>query len=132
MNVRYSSVAILYMLFVIYLSSIPAGSFPGSGSVTEQTLSNLAHIPEYGLLAFLWLKVFAGNENTDTFSVVNILILSGVMIFAVSDEIHQSFVPGRSASFIDIGLDGLGALLGLWALRILRDPPIGRYRDPTN
>lgn len=32
-------------------------------------------------------------------------ILAGLVLFAISDEIHQSFVPGRTASLMDIGLD---------------------------
>jgi len=68
-NYKYSSLAILYMAFISYLSSIPGGSFPGNGSLTEQTISNLAHIPEYGLLTFLWLKAFVRRGNTDTVTV---------------------------------------------------------------
>jgi VanZ family protein len=41
------------------------------------------------------------------------------MLFAVSDEIHQSFVPGRTASFMDIGLDLIGILFGLWVFKLL-------------
>jgi VanZ family protein len=36
-----------------------------------------------------------------------------VMLFALSDEFHQSFVPGRNPSLIDVGIDLLGAVLGL-------------------
>ena len=85
--------------------------------MTEQIISNLAHIPAYSLLTFLWLKSFAGTEsknNTIAFS----LILAGLVFFAVSDEIHQSFVPGRTASFIEIGLDLIGIVLGLWVFKI--------------
>ena len=42
------------------------------------------------------------------------------MLFAISDEFHQSFVPGRSASLMDIGLDLLGIVLGLGVFRIFR------------
>ncbi|MDY0004038.1 MAG: VanZ family protein [Polyangia bacterium] len=42
--------------------------------------------------------------------------LGGVLLAAVAfgalDELHQSFVPGRIASFRDLGLDALGALVG--------------------
>ena len=44
---------------------------------------------------------------------VNILILMGLVLFAVSDEIHQSFIPGRTASYMDIGLNMVGILFGL-------------------
>ena len=42
-----------------------------------------------------------------------ILILMGLVLFAVSDEIHQSFVPGRTASCMDVGLNIVSILFGL-------------------
>ena len=41
------------------------------------------------------------------------------LLFALSDELHQSFVPGRSARLIDVGIDLLGAVLGLVIARAL-------------
>ena len=34
--------------------------------------------------------------------------------YAATDELHQVFVPGRSAEFTDVLLDSLGALAGIW------------------
>ena len=110
------------------MSSLPGHSLLGSGSLSEQIVSNLAHIPAYGLLTFLWLKTFDRKENKDGFLLVNALILIGLIIFAVSDEIHQSFVPGRSASFMDAGLDFLGIFGGLSTFKILRRPKLFQER----
>ena len=49
---------------------------------------------------------------------VNSLVLVGLVLFAISDEFHQSFVPGRTASFMDIGLDLIGIFCGLAVLKI--------------
>jgi VanZ family protein len=101
------------------MSSIPDKTLWGSGSLSEQIISNLVHIPAYALLTFLWLKSFAGAESKNNI-IAFYLILAGLVLFAVSDEIHQSFVPGRTASFMDIGLDLIGILFGLWAFKIFR------------
>jgi len=85
--------------------------------LSEQIISNLAHIPAYAFLTFLWLKSFAGTEPKNSIIVFS-LILSGLVLFAVADEIHQSFVPGRTASFMDIGLDLMGIFFGLWAFKL--------------
>ena len=117
MNYKYLSLAIFSTLLIIFMSSIPDKALWGSGSLSEQIISNLAHIPAYALLSFLWLKSFAGatsKNNTIVFS----LTLAGLVLFAVADEIHQAFIPGRTASFIDIGLDLIGILFGLWAFKI--------------
>jgi VanZ family protein len=35
------------------------------------------------------------------------------ILYAITDEYHQSFVPGRSPRGMDVGIDALGAVLGL-------------------
>jgi len=35
-------------------------------------------------------------------------------LYALSDEFHQAFVPGRDTSLLDVGCDLVGAGLGLW------------------
>ena len=43
------------------------------------------------------------------------------IIYALTDEFHQSFVPGRHASLIDVALfDNLGALISLLAYSHIR------------
>ena len=39
--------------------------------------------------------------------------LALTIAFAASDELHQAFVPGRVPSWLDLGFDGLGAVVGL-------------------
>lgn len=46
-----------------------------------------------------------------------IWISSGISVFyAVSDELHQYFVPGRNASVWDVLLDGVGVICGVFAV----------------
>ena len=117
MNHKYLPLAIFSTLLIICMSSIQDKTLWGSGSLSEQIISNLAHIPAYALLTFLWLKSFAGTESKNNIIAFS-LILAGLVLFAVSDEIHQSFVPGRTASFMDIGLDLIGIFFGLWVFKI--------------
>ena len=90
----------------------------GDDSLTEQIISNLAHIPAYALLAFLWLKAFERRSANHSFMAAALILLFALMLFAVSDEIHQSFIPGRSASYMDIGLDFIGIFFGLVTFKI--------------
>jgi VanZ family protein len=38
------------------------------------------------------------------------------MLYGVSDEFHQYFVPGRSVEALDVLADALGGLLGAWMM----------------
>jgi VanZ family protein len=40
------------------------------------------------------------------------------VLFALSDEFHQSFVRGRHSALRDVGIDSLGALLALLAATV--------------
>ena len=40
-------------------------------------------------------------------------VLAFCALYAASDEIHQTFVPGRSGAVADVALDTLGAVLGM-------------------
>jgi VanZ family protein len=41
----------------------------------------------------------------------------GGLLYAVSDELHQLFVPGREATLLDLGFDALGILILLLLVR---------------
>ena len=90
--------------------------------MNQQIVSNLLHIPAFAALTFFWLKSF----RRERYLLSNSLILLGVFLFSISDEIHQSFVPGRTASLMDIGLNALGILLGLGAFAALRQAGASR------
>ena len=113
MNYKYASLALLSTVLIVYLSSIPDISLWGDGSLSEKIIFNLIHIPAYALLTFLWLKVFEKGKNSTEINIVHALVLMAIIFFAIVDEIHQSFVPNRTASFMDIGLDLFGILCGL-------------------
>lgn len=73
-------------------------------------MMKLAHITVYFILYLLFLRGFAKI----TFSQKKRLILPVLIciIYAISDELHQSFIPHRSPTFRDIGFDSLGVLIG--------------------
>jgi VanZ family protein len=113
MNLRYALLALFVTLSIVYISSMSSRSLWGHGSISEQVLSNLSHVPVYALLAFLWFKSFKGKSVKKRLCKTDFLVLAGLVLFAVSDEIHQFFVPGRSASLMDIALNMFGIILGL-------------------
>lgn len=101
------------------VSSIPDQFLWGNRAMYVQIIANLAHIPAYALLTFLCLKSFVGSASKNHI-ILSFFILAGLALFAISDEFHQSFVPGRSASFMDIGLDLIGIFLGSGVFRAIK------------
>jgi len=129
MKYIYPVLALGMTILIVYLSTIPDLVILKSGSRTDQILSNLAHIPAYGILTILWIKSFNGTLANRNYIFVNMIILAGLVFFSVSDEIHQSFVPGRIASIMDVGLDFGGILLGFGVLKFSR---LTKLIEPNN
>lgn len=68
----------------------------------------LWHFLEYLLFGFLAWKAFLPQDGKGL-----ALALFISLGYAGSDELHQLFVPARTASFLDWGADSLGAISGL-------------------
>ncbi len=47
-------------------------------------------------------------------------------LYALSDELHQAFTTGRSASLVDVGIDAVGAVLAVAAIGLVATLRRGR------
>jgi len=100
--------------------ALSATRLPGIGGAGagQAFFTNFAHAPEFGLLA-LWLLLLAPRR--DGWAVLSAgtaaSILAFVVAYACLDELHQSRVPGRDASVLDVVTDCVGAACVLWIAR---------------
>ena len=77
------------------------------------------HIAEYGILSLLWARALAGpRAHWQARHIGGALCIS--VFVAIMDEWHQAFEPSRGASVTDLGIDALGAVLGLVGRWIVR------------
>ena len=83
-------------------------------------IRKLAHCTEYGMFALLLYHSFTFRqpERWNTRSAVSAVFIAG--LFSLTDEYHQSFVPGRTASIKDCGIDSFGALAAMLLLYVGR------------
>jgi len=99
---------VLWAAVIFTLSSIPHLS---SGLGTwDLVLRKCAHVTEYAILGLLLARAL--QRELPAFGL-------GVL-YAVSDEFHQSFVRGRHAAPLDVAIDAAGVLIGLAAWRHAR------------
>ena len=76
-----------------------------------------AHLAEYAILAALLYRAFRYAQ--DNFWRAATLTLAVATLYASLDEFHQSFVPSRTGTPWDVGIDSLGAVAGLVIYRIV-------------
>lgn len=87
-------------------------------NVQQAEASNLDHIVRKNAHAFMYMvlailvsaALFSYNKNGES---VIIYILFICLFYAVTDEFHQAFIPGRTSLVSDILVDFMGALIGL-------------------
>lgn len=77
----------------------------------EFFIRKAGHVTEYAVLTFLWVKTLLNTKLTQ----ISALLFAGLisLLYAASDEWHQTFVPNRTGHPIDIGMDSVGILLVL-------------------
>lgn len=121
--------ATFWMGGIFYLSqqSAPPGGDAGAH------WSILAHLGLYTGLALLLFWALVGNGGgrlgTPLWALATVTFALTVL-YGASDELHQAFIRGRTASEADIAVDAAGATLGI-ALAVLADGliMIRRTRD---
>lgn len=82
-------------------------------------LDKLAHVIEFlpaGVLLARWWGSRARASHVGR-RLITVVVLG--TLFAAADEVHQSFVPGRTADVMDVVADAVGILGGgvLWTIR---------------
>jgi len=82
----------------------------GNGNL-EFLLRKVAHFTEYFILSFIFYRAMIVSGSRIKKSIIVTVIFC--FLYAVSDEIHQLFVPGRVFAVRDIIIDTSGALLGM-------------------
>ncbi len=99
--------AVVIMAVIFALSSRTAGELPDFGS-WDYAVKKTGHILGYGLLGLACWR----GLRMDRRRLLSAWVLA--VIYAASDEFHQSFVAGRHPSIVDVLLfDGGGAALAL-------------------
>lgn len=83
----------------------------------------LVHVVTFGLLALLFLRALRADPQAPWSWGQALAALGLTLLYAVSDEYHQSFVPTRVGSPVDVLIDTFGAVLALAGSR-----RIGRWR----
>jgi VanZ family protein len=102
--------ALVIMGLIFVFSSLPSDKIPYYGGF-DYVVKKGGHALGYGLLG---LSYYYALPRSLSRVYRWILALIMVILFALSDEYHQSFVQGRNSSLGDVAIDTLGAIIALF------------------
>ena len=112
--VRYWVPVLAYAGLVFALSSLsrPEALMP---SLLEEVGDKTLHAVEYGVLGILCYRAFRGAAGAWAAARALPLAILVALLYGLTDEVHQAFVPHREADVWDWVADGTGAVLITWA-----------------
>lgn len=120
--------AIIWMALIFIMSSFSSNESSNQSNYIVEIINSIfnitnievlniivrktAHFTEYFILGLLvYNMIHIHNQKT----YISIIIC---ILYAISDEIHQIFVPGRNCQLLDIAIDGIGSLIAIFILYI--------------
>lgn len=104
---------------LIFLLSAQPGLRVSDDPSVDQPIRHVAHVVVYAVLAMVLLRALSwGAARPWTRRHVLLAVLLAVL-YGVSDEVHQTYVPQRTGHLVDVGWDLLGAVAGVLVLRLL-------------
>ena len=93
--------------------------------LTSFLVRKTAHFLEYFVLGvFSILLVDTHKKYKCKYRVLTAILFC--IVYAVSDEVHQHFVPGRACRFVDVIIDTSGALIAILILTLIKNKTLGR------
>ena len=119
---------VVVMAAIFVISSLPQPPIPAGMN------DKSGHMLGYAVVAFTVVRALAGGLPRHITPRVALLAVAITVAYGITDEIHQRYVPGRSAEMADLYADAAGALIATvacWAWGILavrmhaRLPPPG-------
>lgn len=94
----------------------------------EKVIRKIAHFSIYTAVGLLLMALLSTFEMKEKNRIIMSLIIG--IIYASSDEIHQSFVPERSPMITDVMIDTMGVMLGI-LLIMLGKAIIKKYKKDS-
>ena len=88
------------------------GATPAQVALAHGVIRKVGHLAEYAILAALWFRALRSalrlEPGWSAFAALGVSVA-----WAITDELHQAFVPSRTASPVDVVIDTTGALLAV-------------------
>jgi VanZ family protein len=109
--------AFVVMGVIFLASNTPSSDIPKFG-IIDIFVKKGGHLLGYALLAASFFHGLDNGKRTPRFLFISTVLCA--ILYAASDEFHQSFTPGRSPAVMDVCIDSIGSIIGVTVLRLLR------------
>ncbi|MFA5317897.1 MAG: VanZ family protein [Patescibacteria group bacterium] len=106
----------MLMIFISSHISAPPEDLTYQKKLIDYTYDKSMHLILYGMLA--WLIVYFLREFKIKYRYIFYIAVITAYLYGITDEWHQSFVPGRGVSYWDLVFNVIGAMFGFIVYRL--------------
>ena len=100
---------IIYCL-AIYIQS----SLPGSKHIPDvRFMDKMLHFGAYALLGILFFRAYETLPLRDNKKLLILLSIVSAILYGISDEVHQYYVPSRHGDILDGVANAIGSIIGV-------------------
>ncbi len=103
-----------YCLFIFIQSAHPLPDLIPQ----RPLLDKLLHFLAYFILGILFFRAYRTLPIKISHNALIFISISSSILYGISDEIHQHFVPLRQADLMDVLADALGSVFGILMYRL--------------
>lgn len=119
---------IVWMIFIFTMSSFDANESSSQSNFIVDLIVNILNIDNVDVISYIVRKLAHFTE----YLILGILVCNMLrcydkkyylaiiicVLYAISDEVHQAFVPGRSPQIYDMLIDSFGSICGIVLVNI--------------
>ncbi|WP_330112124.1 VanZ family protein (plasmid) [Cetobacterium somerae] len=118
--------SIIVMLFIFWFSHQDAKESARQSTYVKKQMNkviskgvkfNIRKNAHFFIYMVLGMSLLLSRENAGKREILE--IVGFVILYSISDEYHQSFMPGRAASFRDVCIDILGGISGILVVKMM-------------
>lgn len=107
-----------FTMFIIQIFTRGAELETSTLEMIEALIRKLAHYSIYAIGGLLIMNYAYSTAKSNKQKILYSITFGSA--YAITDEIHQYFVPGRSARIFDVGIDTLGVITGVFVYIAIR------------
>jgi len=106
---------IFWLAAIFYLSNNSLKEFVIVTDWWEFIIRKLVHLFEFAVLTYLIFRILGQTEKRHVYW--NLFwSFAFTVLYAISDEYHQSFIAGRTGTYRDVIIDSVGSLIAIWLI----------------
>jgi len=103
----------LWAIVIFSFSSIPTAHV-SQIHWKDFIVKKTAHMTEYAIFTVLLYRAFLGGGASKKKAFLYAFLVC--VLYAMTDEFHQSFTPGREPTLRDVGFDTIGSSIAIYSL----------------